>query len=101
MGFPSDMIGRLGDPFLRDKAYKNYAREQQQYEGMGLGLFIAKTLLERTGATILFSNNIIKKDINQQARLKDGAVVKVSWPKTILEITEYQARLPLSENTKN
>ena len=101
LGFSPDMIGRLGDPFLRDKSYKNQARELKHYEGMGLGLFIAKTLLERTGATISFSNNFTKKNKNAQEPSKDGAIVQVSWPKNLLEITEDDARVPLPENPKN
>ena len=101
LGFSPDMIGRLGDPFLKDKAYKNQLREQTQYEGMGLGLFIAKTLLERTGATLSFSNNTTKKEAEQKKTLKDGAVVQVSWPKNLLEVTKDDARQPLSENPRN
>jgi len=101
LGFSPDMIGRLGDPFLKDKAYKNQLREQTQYEGMGLGLFIAKTLLERTGATLSFSNNTTKREAEQKQTLKDGAVVQVSWPKNLLEVTKDDARQPLSENQRN
>ena len=101
LGFSPDMIGRLGDPFLRDKAHKTHVRELKHYEGMGLGLFIAKTLLERTGATLLFSNNRLKNDTNPKNLLKDGAVVQVNWPKSLLEVTVDEARLPLSENPRN
>ena len=95
------MIGRLGDPFLKDKAYKNHVREQTQYEGMGLGLFIAKTLLERTGATLSFSNNTTKNEVEHKKILKDGAVVQVSWPKNLLEVTKDDVLQPLSENPRN
>jgi two-component system sensor histidine kinase RegB len=101
LGFSSDMIGRLGDPFLKDKAHKNHVRKSKQYEGMGLGLFIAKTLLERTGATISFSNNKIKNETKPEEVLKIGAVVRVTWPKNSLKVTEYDASRPLSENLKN
>ena len=101
LGFSSDMIGRLGDPYLRDKANKNNARKSKQYEGMGLGLFIAKTLLERTGATISFSNNKIKNETNPEEVLKIGAVVRVTWPKNSLKVTEYEVSRPLLENLKN
>ena len=101
LGFSPDMIGRLGDPFLKDKAYKNHLREQKQYEGMGLGLFIAKTLLERTGAKLSFSNSATKNDTNNKETLKAGAVVQVSWPKNLLEVTKHDARRPLSKNLRN
>ena len=48
-GYPADLIGRIGDPFVRRRA--GPPGERPGYEGMGLGLFIAKTLLERSGAT--------------------------------------------------
>ena len=95
------MIGRLGDPFLRDKAYKSHERKSQQYEGMGLGLFIAKTLLERTEATLSFSNNVNKNNIDSKDLSRSGAVVRVTWPKNALEATDYDLSRPLAENPKN
>jgi two-component system sensor histidine kinase RegB len=46
---------------------------------MGLGLFIAKTLLERSGAKLGFSNGIRPGDLS-------GAVVSVNWPNKSLVI---------------
>ena len=42
---------------------------------MGLGVFIAKTLLERSGAEMTFGGNASKA----------GACVKVEWPRNVLE----------------
>ena len=67
----------------------------------GLGLFIAKTLLERTGATLLFSNsNAITKEI-QEGEIKKGAIVEVCWPKNLLQLSDYNSRNPLPKNVKN
>ena len=100
-GFAPEMIGRLGDPFINKKLYKNTNRNAQKYEGMGLGLFIAKTLLERTGATLLFSNsNAITKEI-QEGEIKKGAIVEVCWPKNLLQVSDYNSRSPLPKNVKN
>ena len=78
-GFPLDMIGRLGDPFLR-RRNRISQPVRPGYEGMGLGLFIAKTLLERSGAEITFGNAgdpfLTKADASGQG----GAQVLVSWP---------------------
>jgi two-component system sensor histidine kinase RegB len=41
---------------------------------MGLGFFIAKTLLERTGATVTFRNGP-----------KGGAIVSARWPRNRIE----------------
>ena len=54
-GYPADMLGRIGDPFIRRRAPATDPR-RPEYEGMGLGLFIAKTLLERSGADLTFTN---------------------------------------------
>jgi two-component system sensor histidine kinase RegB len=66
-GYPPHLIGRLGDPFLHGR---DLARPE--YEGMGLGLFIAKTLLRRTGAEIEFMNG--------GGDALGGAIVTVEWP---------------------
>ena len=100
-GFPSEMVGRLGDPFINKKAYKTFKRSTQKYEGMGLGLFIAKTLLERTGAKVLFFNSNSEKQKNETFSCKEGAVVQVIWPKNLLEATDFDLSGPLPENIKN
>ena len=100
-GFPTEMIGRLGDPFINKKGYKNLMRSAQKYEGMGLGLFIAKTLLERTGAKITFANSDINKDKSVKGVREQGAIVNVVWPKDLLKVTDYDASAPLPKNKRN
>jgi len=80
-GYPSQVIGRLGDPFLRRRRQAEDSRRRPEYEGMGLGLFIAKTLLERTGATLAFSNgrDLLPGDAALEGE-RSGAVVEVIWP---------------------
>jgi len=48
---------------------------------MGLGFFIAKTLLERSGATISIAN---------RPHPAHGAIVRVDWPRTALEVPRQQ-----------
>lgn len=72
-GFPEDLIARLGEPYLTTRA-KNTAPEGDAPGGLGLGIFIAKTLLERTGATISFENAD-----------KGGARVRIQWPRRAVE----------------
>ena len=55
-GFPPHLIGRIGDPFMGRRKSEKERKARPEYEGMGLGLFIAKTLLERSGAELRFSN---------------------------------------------
>lgn len=65
-GFPPSILSRIGDPFVNRRPWES-ASSRPGYEGMGLGLFIAKTLLERTGARLTFANG-------------QGAIVMVDWP---------------------
>ncbi len=107
-GFPSDMIGRLGDPFIRVKALTRKPNiEGRKYEGMGLGLFIAKTLLERTGARLLFSNGskTNKNDGSDRANHNNlplfGANVEVKWPKNMIVVDVSGSSLALPPNKLN
>lgn len=76
-GFAPSMLGRLGDPFIRSSSTtKKASPERPGYEGMGLGLFIAKTLLERSGAELTFVNAGSGATMAEQT----GAVVEVIWP---------------------
>tara|TARA_B100000965_G_scaffold405842_1_gene441502 strand:+ start:1650 stop:2927 length:1278 start_codon:yes stop_codon:yes gene_type:complete len=63
-GFPDDIIQLLGEPYIRSKS-----NEISSKSGTGLGTFLGKTLLERKGAEIKFSNG---------KKLK-GAKVIISW----------------------
>ena len=81
-GFPPQLIGRIGDPFMRSRARPGGSDPARQvYEGMGMGLFIAKTLLERTGAELLFSNAADPFLSDDERPLRSGARVTVSWPR--------------------
>ena len=69
-GFPDDLITRLGEPYLTTRA-RNTAPESDAPGGLGLGIFIAKTLLERTGARLAFEN-----------APQGGARVRILWPRS-------------------
>ena len=77
-GFPPDLLGRLGDPFLSRRARRS-AEVRPGYEGMGLGLFIAKTLLERSGAKISFTNATDPFLTPEETHGLSGARVLVRW----------------------
>src|SRR5262249_29719664 len=51
-GFDPDLLGQLGEPYVS----RGGAGRERQGEHMGLGVFIALTLLERTGASLRFGN---------------------------------------------
>jgi two-component system sensor histidine kinase RegB len=87
-GYPPHLIQRLGDPFLPRRDRQTGTRPE--YEGMGLGLFIAKTLLERTGAEIVFMNDPEGPEAGQ-----GGALVTVDWPaQSGLVLTDAAPALP-------
>ncbi|KIC20515.1 sensor histidine kinase RegB [Leisingera sp. ANG-Vp] len=80
-GFPPQLIGRIGDPFVRRRRGESELKQRPEYEGMGLGLFIAKTLLERTGAQLRFANGTDTFQTLNPYQDRRGAIVEVSWPR--------------------
>jgi two-component system sensor histidine kinase RegB len=76
-GFAPEIIKRIGEPYLSRR--RNAEDSQNEHGGLGLGVFIARTLLERTGATVSFSNRIFPEH---------GAVVQIVWPRRRFEAGE-------------
>lgn len=83
-GYPPQVIGRIGDPFVRARPPGEDTALRPDYEGMGLGLFIAKTLLERTGAELSFANATDRFLKGDEQSEKCGAIVEVRWPRKAL-----------------
>ena len=108
LGYPLDLIGKIGDPFVRKRSDKRKLQSTRpEYEGMGLGLFIAKTLLERTGARLTFANG--SEIPGKRSKLPagppelarpTGAIVEVVWRRSDIETTQSTIRGPLGENLK-
>lgn len=96
-GYPSQVIGRIGDPFVRSRRTAQDLAQRPDYEGMGLGLFIAKTLLERTGARLTFANASDPFLTPEERPLRCGAIVEVVWPVQRLVSSGPQA---LGENQR-
>ena len=96
-GYPQDMLGRLGDPFLSRRA-RAQSPARPGYDGMGLGLFIAKTLLERSGARVGFENATDPFLSAEDKTDKSGAVVKVIWSHGAIGLPTDMATGPLGEN---
>jgi len=72
-GIPPDILNRIGEPYLSRR------RSKDEGGGLGLGVFIARTLLERTGAKVSFTNRIFPDH---------GAVVQITWPRDRFEAIE-------------
>ncbi len=84
-GYPPHVLGRIGDPFLRARIATQPQVERPEYEGMGLGLFIAKTLLERSGAELSFANAADPHLPEGRRPGRCGAIVEVIWPRGRIE----------------
>ena len=63
-GYPKDILSKIGEPYLRTDDY-----QEKSKTGLGLGLFIGKTLLEKNFASIEFRNS----------KTRSGAEVIVKW----------------------
>ncbi|MFN0022435.1 MAG: ActS/PrrB/RegB family redox-sensitive histidine kinase [Parvularculaceae bacterium] len=77
-GFAPDILGRLGEPYLGARSRPRGGPSRSG--GLGLGFFIAKTLLERTGADIVFDNRLWPGESGEA-----GAWVAVRWPRAAVE----------------
>jgi len=75
LGFSPAVIDRLGEPFVTTRPVNPEEISSPEDEGMGLGFFIAKTLLERSGGKVFIAN---KKSPEQ------GAIVTVVWPRAAI-----------------
>ena len=84
-GFAPDILKRIGEPYLSRR--RSADERQSEHSGLGLGVFIARTLLERTGAKVSFTNRIFPDH---------GAVVQIVWPRERFEAGENRCNQPLS-----
>ena len=97
-GFPQSVIGRIGDPYVRRRRMTEDGARRPGYEGMGLGLFIAKTLLERSGADLSFSNSRKRRDASWTGYPSGGAIVGICWPRDTLQMEGPAHDMPLGQN---
>ncbi|MCX7899819.1 MAG: ActS/PrrB/RegB family redox-sensitive histidine kinase, partial [Methylocystis sp.] len=81
-GFPPAILDRLGDPYLRGRPNERRTKNTPD-TGMGLGLFIAKTLLERSGATVEMTN---------VTPPRTGALIRITWPRAALEPVQSESK---------
>jgi two-component system sensor histidine kinase RegB len=76
-GIAPDMLKRIGEPYLSRRP----SPDEGGHNGLGLGIFIARTLLERTGAKVSFTNRTFPDH---------GAVVQIIWPRNRFETVESE-----------
>ncbi|MEL6288514.1 MAG: ActS/PrrB/RegB family redox-sensitive histidine kinase [Pseudomonadota bacterium] len=76
-GFAQNIIEALGEPYLTTRPLAQELRtDGTDHAGLGLGFFIASTLLERSGASISIGNRFPPKH---------GAVVRLVWDRDDFE----------------
>jgi two-component system sensor histidine kinase RegB len=63
-GYPKDIISKIGEPYL-----KSNNPQDKSKTGLGLGLFIGKTLLEKNFASVICRNS----------KTRSGAEVIIKW----------------------
>jgi two-component system sensor histidine kinase RegB len=76
------LLKRIGEPYVSRRRDGDEIHGTRT--GLGLGIFIARTLLERTGAKVSFSNRIFPDH---------GAVVQIGWPRNGFEARESAEKL--------
>jgi two-component system sensor histidine kinase RegB len=77
-GFAAEIMERIGEPYVTSRPARaipgREAAALGKQEGMGLGFFIAKTLIEQTGGT-LHARNLPER----------GASVSATWPRGAID----------------
>ena len=89
-GFPPDVMDSVGEPYVTTRPAEDIAGMSMAdfgTSGLGLGFFIAKTLLERSGASVTLEN---------QKDPASGAIVRIAWPRDIFEGQEQIAPTKLN-----
>lgn len=77
-GFSPEVMDTLGDPYITTRpSGQRSAGSQLEGSGLGLGFFIAKTLLERSGARVTVAN---------RAEPATGAIVRIAWPRSEFDL---------------
>ena len=71
-GFPKDIISKIGEPYLRSSSRLN-----KEKTGLGLGLFIGKTLLEKNFANVSCENSETRSGVEINIKWKNKDLFKL------------------------
>src|SRR5690606_8903874 len=77
-GFRAELLDRIGEPYI---SYRSPTHKHRGAGGLGLGLFIARSLLGRSGASVHFGNSV-KRGF--------GAAVTIAWTRRSFEFPGIQ-----------
>ena len=75
-GYAPDILLRVGEPYVTTRSAAERTEDSEEGGGLGLGLFIAKTLIERSGAELTLTN---------AAPPASGAIARIVWPRHAFE----------------
>jgi two-component system sensor histidine kinase RegB len=75
-GFKVEVLDNLGEPYVTTRPADAKKGDGEKLSGLGLGFFIAKTLLERSGARLALENHPLPRH---------GAIVRIIWPRRAFE----------------
>src|SRR4051812_2137198 len=75
-GYAPDILLRVGEPYVTTRSAAERTEDSEEGGGLGLGLFIAKTLIERSGAELPLTN---------PAPPASGAIARIVWPRHAFE----------------
>lgn len=87
-GFSADILEKLGEPFISSRVATEESLETGEHHGMGLGFFIAKTVLERSGARMIIGNQKSHKEMlafQQKFPHIKGAHINLRWRRAEFE----------------
>jgi two-component system sensor histidine kinase RegB len=79
-GFAAEIFEQIGEPYITSRPARRSPADGEvnpadgKQEGMGLGFFIAKTLIEQTGGVVAAYN-----------RMGGGATVTATWPRNAID----------------
>jgi two-component system sensor histidine kinase RegB len=94
-GFAADILTHLGEPYTSSRRSDSTQRDENDEFGLGLGFFIARTLLQRFGGQINAYNlrpseidrriEKMQQDGQEPTASRTGACVKIIWPRSAIE----------------
>jgi two-component system sensor histidine kinase RegB len=76
-GFAAEIFEQIGEPYVTSRPHHRKELDTSvdgKQEGMGLGFFIAKTLIEQTGGSVAARNKV-----------GGGAIVTATWPRGAID----------------
>ncbi len=72
LGFPKKIFNKIGEPYI-----KSMSDDENKKSGLGLGIFIGKTLLEKNYAELVFRNSETRGGAEVNIKWKNNNIIKI------------------------